>query len=836
MMKAMEKNPNQFVVNGKARELNANGKFVDKKKKPKRSRARVERPKQTYIYASQRKNMEMDDSSSSSRQGKSDSPPPRELFIDGDDTTIETTTAQQQQHPGKKKQQQQQQQQQLEFVRSLGLDPAKQVADAIVGNSLEDMPRIAGSVRVDGSSSMDEEAATTSSNSFAYVLYKPVGWSILGEKKKKKKAIQKGEVGDSSNVSTASVGKQSSSSSSSSSSNKLGKRVKAYDEETDDFTFVEYNEADVLSVLTPEERAELIKEGGLSLNDNLADVAKNVIARTEYDGGDDDNDDVDWNGDDDDGSVSKKTKKKSNTAVELQKAKANINPTTRPSLVSWLKDLKSNEGTPIKGGKNWVALSGATEIDDSGLVLLCPKDRTGAVHVDKCGYVVVVGNGRKLVSRSKLLKSSPKGGEKYDDSTVQIDILSRIKRGRDIDPILTVGVDFPDGAVSSCSNAVLLCQEKFGDGARGDVLADPLDRRESRRLVHCDSMTVTSLANLDDDPVMVEVTLPDHISNYANRRDGAVYTRGSFLGRQSGLSQNGFTNAYREVNGAADGFPGWVVDRYDKWLFVQHEEGPMSVRGPLPSLHDGCTNGVYYLPTKADRSVMGSEKIKPTLLEGERAPEFIPVMENGITYLVNMGESFSTGIFLDQRLQRAYLAEVCNEDTRVLNCFAHTGAFSVAAATKGAKTVSLDLDKKWLDRIRPQMEANGIAEWDGQHDCIYGDCFDWLTRLGKRGEQFDIVILDPPSTSVGGSRKKRWSVKNDMAELVSLAAPLVKSDGLLFTTTNSATLRSDKFATMCKRGLNDAGVTGKLERISPMPSDFVSIGSQPVKNLVWRIG
>lgn len=134
------------------------------------------------------------------------------------------------------------------------------------------------------------------------------------------------------------------------------------------------------------------------------------------------------------------------------------------------------------------------------------------------------------------------------------------------------------------------------------------------------------------------------------------------------------------------------------------------------------TAGVYHLPTKVDRSVMGAEKLKPTLFEGKAAPELFPVMENGVTYLVNLGDSFSTGIFLDQRLQRAWLADVCNEDTRVLNCFAHTGAFSVAAATAGATAVSMDLDKKWLDRIRPQMEANGIMEWDGVHDCIYGDC------------------------------------------------------------------------------------------------------------------
>lgn len=79
-------------------------------------------------------------------------------------------------------------------------------------------------------------------------------------------------------------------------------------------------------------------------------------------------------------------------------------------------------------------------------------------------------------------------------------------------------------------------------------------------------------------------------------------------------------------------------------------------------------------------------------------------------------------------------------------------------------------------------------------------------------------------------------MKNDMAELVALAAPLVKSDGLLFTTTNSASLGAEKFARMCKKGLMDAGIENpKLERVSPMPSDFLSIGSSPVKNLVWRI-
>ena len=113
--------------------------------------------------------------------------------------------------------------------------------------------------------------------------------------------------------------------------------------------------------------------------------------------------------------------------------------------------------------------------------------------------------------------------------------------------------------------------------------------------------------------------------------------------------------------------------------------------------------------------------------------------------------------------------------------------------------------------------------------------FDWLSRLQKRGEQFDIVIVDPPSSSVG-RKKKRWSVKNDMAELVALAAPLVKKGGLLWTTTNSASLSPVKFANLCKSGLDDSGCSSaKLERIVPMPGDFPCIGPQVVKNLVWRL-
>ena len=580
-----------------------------------------------------------------------------------------------------------------------------------------------------------------------------------------------------------------------------------------------YSEADVLALMTPEEIAEL---------------GDDRVAEAEI------------------GDTAAKRQKRE----ELQARRANQTATasfeqyTRPSIVGWLKELKAEEGTPIKGGKYWTAVVGATNVDDSGLVILCPKDLVDNLYVDYAKYVTVIGNGKHLAPKSKTKDDG------IPNENTRLEIIAKLRKGRLEDVVMTIGVAFTE-MFSTCSSVVQPCQAQFQDGIRGDPTANPFDRRAPRRLIHCDAISASSLVHDESSAVETEFW-PDDIAGLAERRNSHGFIDGSFLGRAS-LSENSLTTAFREINGAPDGFDGWTVDRYDKWLFVQHDS--KCPRGPLPSIHDGNTMGVYYLPSNPNRGAMGREEVRPKLMEGRPAPEMIPIMENGVTYHVVLDKDLSTGIFLDQRPQRAWLTRNCNVNTRVLNTFAHCGAFSVAAASAGASTVSLDLNSKWLDRIKPQMEANGVDFT--RHDTIFGDCmycflmlfllnkknlvilkpslhysftgFDWLARLGRRGELFDIVILDPPSSSVG-KKKKRWSVKTDMAELVSLAAPLVKKGGLLWTTTNSGSISPEKFARMCKQGLEDAGIPdAKLERIVPMPEDFPHIGPQPVKNLVWRI-
>lgn len=338
-----------------------------------------------------------------------------------------------------------------------------------------------------------------------------------------------------------------------------------------------------------------------------------------------------------------------------------------------------------------------------------------------------------------------------------------------------------------------------GDGRYGD----PLDRRAYRALLHCAALRVGDRRFTAEPP-------PD-------------FARARGLGWQAtraGLRADPDTTCYRLINGAADGHPGWVVDVYGEHVWVQQAAG--APLGPLPE-----ARGVYLTRARKDRS--RGQQMPPELFRGEPAPEFDAVAEHGTRYVVQLGEQLSTGLFLDQRPQRAWLARHAG-GMRVLNTFAHAGGFSVAAAAAGAETVSIDLSKSWLERIPLQLAAAGIDP--AGHDTIYGDVFDWIRRLAKRGERFDLVILDPPSTSVG-TTKRRWSAAKDYPELVRLALPLVAPGGRLWTATNHRKSSPERFAALVAQGHGGALT---LERVCPPAVDFPCVGAPPVKTFVWRRG
>ena len=353
-----------------------------------------------------------------------------------------------------------------------------------------------------------------------------------------------------------------------------------------------------------------------------------------------------------------------------------------------------------------------------------------------------------------------------------------------------------------------------GDGRYGDAL----DLRSPRSLLHAYQLTIEGET--------FHAPLPPDMSRYQSFDQGKTFEAQrteAALQMRAPLKNGVETSCYRLFNGDPEGFPGWRLDRYGDWFWLIHDQG--APLGPDP--FDEAL-GVYRLEALIDRS--SGQQSSPQLLSGQTAPKPLEVIEAGVRYAVELGDQLSTGLFLDQRPQRSWLAQGKKPWGRVLNTFAHAGGFSVAAAVAGAETVSIDLSSKWLNRIPRQLELNGINPRD--HLLLTGDVFDWIRRLAKRGERFDLIILDPPSTSVG-KKKKRWSAARDYPELVALTLPLLSPGGRLLTCTNSRKLSPYKFA----RSLEDVMPRSRgfqLERVCAPGIDFPTDDPLPVKNLIWR--
>ena len=174
------------------------------------------------------------------------------------------------------------------------------------------------------------------------------------------------------------------------------------------------------------------------------------------------------------------------------------------------------------------------------------------------------------------------------------------------------------------------------------------------------------------------------------------------------------------------------------------------------------------------------EKDTPVLLSGDaQSSPLETVSESGLLYELDFSASYSPGLFPDQRLNRLFLKE--RRPQRVLNTFAYTCAFSVAAASVGAETVSVDVSKSSLQRGRRNFALNRIPA-EG-HRFVPEDVPTFLRRLIQRGEAFDAIILDPPTFGRSGAGKT-FRFERDFPALLECAHRLSAPGGAILLSTN----------------------------------------------------
>ena len=251
----------------------------------------------------------------------------------------------------------------------------------------------------------------------------------------------------------------------------------------------------------------------------------------------------------------------------------------------------------------------------------------------------------------------------------------------------------------------------------------------------------------------------------------------------------------RLIFGEADFLPGLVVDRFSDVLVAESLALGIDRLKPLllESLkrvlaEDGIRiRGIYERSDAKVRLQEGMERFKGFI--GEPFDTKVEIVENGIRYQVDVKDGQKTGFFLDQKNNRAAIHKLC-PGKRVLDCFTHTGSFALNAGMAGAKYVlGVDASELGIAQARENARLNGLED---RVTFVCADVFELLPELEKKGERYDVVILDPPAFT-----KSRQATKNAVKgyrEINLRGMKLVRDGGFLVTCSCSHFMEQELFA------------------------------------------
>lgn len=266
-------------------------------------------------------------------------------------------------------------------------------------------------------------------------------------------------------------------------------------------------------------------------------------------------------------------------------------------------------------------------------------------------------------------------------------------------------------------------------------------------------------------------------------------------------------NTFRLVHGEGDGLPGLVVDVYDRTAVMQAHSVGMHVSryelaDALGEVLDGVVDNIYY-KSETTLAYKASEDGGNGFLKGSLATASDIAVENGLRFHVDWLGGQKTGFFVDQRENRALL-ERYSYGRKVLNMFCYTGGFSFYAMRGGAELVhSVDSSSRAIDITRANVELNFPG--DNRHEAFAEDAFKYLDRMG---DQYDLVILDPPAFA-----KHKDALRNALMgyrKLNAKAFEKIRPGGILFTFSCSQVVTKDNFRTAV---FTAAAMSGRRVRI-----------------------
>lgn len=244
------------------------------------------------------------------------------------------------------------------------------------------------------------------------------------------------------------------------------------------------------------------------------------------------------------------------------------------------------------------------------------------------------------------------------------------------------------------------------------------------------------------------------------------------------------TNAWRLYDADLPEFA-VAIDIYADYIHIQEYKAPKSIEPKIArnrlSLVIIAVQAILQ-PDMKKISVKTRQKQKGNnqySINQEHTDNFLTVHECGRNYLVNLFRYLDTGLFLDHRWLRNHIQQK-SHGKKVLNLFSYTGSISVAAALGGAvNIVSVDTSKTYLQWSEKNFLLNKVSL--SGHYFIRSDS---IKYVNSTHDQFDIIVIDPPTYSNSHSRDTDWDVQRDHKQLLLKCVERLNPDGIIYFSNN----------------------------------------------------
>lgn len=285
------------------------------------------------------------------------------------------------------------------------------------------------------------------------------------------------------------------------------------------------------------------------------------------------------------------------------------------------------------------------------------------------------------------------------------------------------------------------------------------------------------------------------------------------------LFDDAHESAFRLFSGFTEGYRELVVDIYGKTLvihdYAEQPEQPIvsEVIGYLQQTLSWLRAGIV-----KSRNGKTQEDKRGHIVFGDKLDD--KIKEHGIWYAINLTMNRDMSFYLDTYHLRKWLLDNMSGKS-VLNAFAYTGSFGVAALAGGAsKVMQLDRNKRFLNLAKTSYALNALPE--NNNDFIAQDFFPALSRFKTAKRLFDCVIIDPPFFST--TSKGKIDQASESKRLINKVRPLIKDGGTLIAVNNALYLSGKEYMNTLEELCKDGYLS--ITELIPVPDHFVGYNNK----------